>query len=205
VSHSVRRGGAGQGSSRGRALPQKDEPCDTSTVSDWGENLYGNPCHECGFGWAISRDEAIKSVVSTPRSYAQVLADADADGSERDPELTWSVGAYICHVGDNLRIWAERLEGVCRGASPMVASYDEGLLAVARAYEGIAIEAAMWSLERAVEEWKRAVEEDSAAGLVLVHPDRGQQSLLDVVRSNAHDAFHHQWDIERAIRAGSRS
>jgi hypothetical protein len=26
-----------------------------------------------------------------------------------------------------------------------------------------------------------------------------------VVRSNAHDAFHHQWDIERSIRAGSRS
>jgi hypothetical protein len=26
-----------------------------------------------------------------------------------------------------------------------------------------------------------------------------------VVRSNAHDAFHHQWDIQRSIRAGSRS
>lgn len=200
---SVRRGRAGQGKCKGRA--QKDVPRDTSTVSDWGENLYGDPCHECGFDWAISHDEAIKSVVNTPRSYAQVLADADADGSERDPELTWSVGAYICHVGDNMRIWAERLAGVCRGASSVVASYDEGLLAVARAYEGIAIEAAMWSLERAVEEWKRAVEEASVTDIVLVHPDRGQQSLVDVVRSNAHDAFHHQWDIQRSIRAGSRS
>jgi hypothetical protein len=180
-------------------------PRDTSTVSGWGENLYGDPCRECGFDWAISRDEAIKSVVNTPRSYARVLADAGADGSERDPELTWSVGAYICHVGDNLRIWAERLAGVCRGASPVVASYDEGLLAVARAYEGIAIEAAMWSLERAAEEWKRAVDECLVADIFLVHPDRGQQSLVDVVRSNAHDTFHHRWDIQRSVRPGPRS
>jgi hypothetical protein len=34
---------------------------------------------------------------------------------------------------------------------------------------------------------------------VLVHPERGPQLLVDVVRSNAHDAFHHQWDIQRAL------
>ena len=29
-----------------------------------------------------------------------------------------SVAEYVCHVGDNLRIWAERLMGVVEGAPP---------------------------------------------------------------------------------------
>jgi HEAT repeat protein len=40
---------------------------------------------------------------------------------------------------------------------------------------------------------------------VLVHPERGLQSLVEVVRSNAHDAFHHQWDIQRALDGATRS
>jgi uncharacterized damage-inducible protein DinB len=178
---------------------------DTSPVSDWGPTLYGDPCRECGFEWTISSDSAIGLVGTMPRLYAQILANADADGSERDPELQWSVGAYVCHVGDNLRIWAERLEGVCRGASPVVAPYDESLLAAARSYAGVALEAALWSFERAAADWQLAVDDARSAGVVLIHPDRGEQSLDDVVRSNAHDAFHHRWDIQRSLRDSARS
>jgi hypothetical protein len=138
-------------------------------------------------------------VAAIPPTYARILADAKSDGTERSPELQWSAGAYVCHVGDNLRIWAERLEGVCRGAPPLVAPYDESLLAAARDYEGVALQAALWSLERAVGEWQRAVADAAAAGIGLIHPDRGEQSLVDVVRSNAHDARHHQWDIQRSL------
>ena len=175
------------------------------TGSGWGPHMYGNPCHQCGFEWNISRDGAIELVSTMPRLYAQILATAGSDGSERHPELRWSVGAYVCHVGDNLRIWAERLVGISRGAKSGVAAYDEGLLAAARAYEGIAIEGAIWSLERAAEAWRLAVEEAAGAGVVLIHPDRGEQSLVDVIRSNAHDAFHHQWDIQRSLRGGAHS
>lgn len=170
-------------------------------MSDWGPALYGNPCHGCGFDWGISADEAAELVGVMPGAYARILAEAGSDGSERSPELAWSARAYVCHVGDNLRIWAERLEGVCRGASPVVPPYDEGLLAVARSYEGVALPAALWSLERAVGEWQLAVADAGAAGagLRLIHPDRGEQTLIDVVRSNAHDAFHHRWDIQRSL------
>jgi len=108
-------------------------------------------------------------------------------------------------VGDNLRIWAERLVGISRGASPAVPRYDEALLAEARVYEDVALQGAIWSLERAAEDWQSAVDEATAAGVVLIHPDRGEQSLLDVIRSNAHDAFHHQWDIQRSIRGATGS
>lgn len=177
-----------------------DEP---QTKRNWGPVLYGNPCHQCGFDWNISREAAIGLVSTMPKLYARILAAAGSDGSERDPELQWSARAYVCHVGDNLRIWAERLVGVSRGASPAVAGYDEARLAEARAYEGVSLPGAIWSLERAAEDWRSAVEEATAAGVVLIHPDRGEQSLLDVVRSNAHDAFHHQWDIQRSIRGAT--
>jgi DinB superfamily len=175
------------------------------TVRNWGPVLYGNPCHECRFDWNISREAAIGLVATMPKLYAQILAAAGSDGSERDPELQWSAGAYVCHVGDNLRIWAERLVGISRGAAPAVAPYDEALLGEARVYDRVALEGAIWSLERAAADWQSAVDEATAAGVVLIHPDRGEQSLLDVVRSNAHDAFHHQWDIQRSLQGNALS
>ena len=39
--------------------------------------------------------------------------------------------------------------------------------------------------------------------VTLVHPERGEQTLIDVVRSNAHDAYHHGWDIKWSLQAGA--
>jgi hypothetical protein len=37
---------------------------------------------------------------------------------------------------------------------------------------------------------------------MLVHRDRGEQSVEEVVRGgNVHDAVHYLWDIERSIAA----
>jgi hypothetical protein len=47
--------------------------------------------------------------------------------------------------------------------------------------------------------WQQAVGLTRRTGIVLIHPERGGQSLADVVLSNAHDAFHHQRDIERSL------
>lgn len=124
-----------------------------------------------------------------------------ATGYERHPDLGWSVTEYIAHVADNLRIWAERLGGVAGGAPPDVGAYNENELADARNYEAIPLPSALWSLSRSVADWKEAVGLSSRVGTVLVHPERGEQSLSDVVHSNAHDAFHHRWDIERTLEA----
>jgi hypothetical protein len=35
--------------------------------------------------------------------------------------------------------------------------------------------------------------------VVFVHQERGEQTILDVARTNAHDAFHHGWDIGRSF------
>ena len=71
--------------------------------------------------------------------------------------------------------------------------------AEARVYKEVPVEAALWSLTHAVREWREAMELATEGGVVVVHPDRGPQSVIDVSRTNAHDAYHHEWDIRRSL------
>jgi hypothetical protein len=166
-------------------------------MSSWGVAVYGHPCRQCGYRWDVSAADARGTVADLPATYGEVLA--GARGDERHPDLAWSVAEYVCHVGDNLRIWAERLMGVARGAPPLVGGYDETALAEARNYPSIPLAAALWSLGRSVDDWVDAVDRSPSTGVVLVHPDRGGQTLVEVMASNAHDAVHHRWDIERSL------
>ena len=158
-------------------------------MHDWGASTYGEPCGQCGFSWTIDTDEAVAMVVGLAARYGSLLE--GATGDEQHPRLAWSVSAYVCHVADNLRIWAERLAGIAAGADGHVGAYDESLLGRARHYESIPLVAALWSLTTAVEDWSDVVGRSRRVGPVLVHPERGEQTLADVVVSNAHDAFHH--------------
>ncbi len=167
-------------------------------MNDWGPSTYGQPCRECDFDWALALQGAGAGMRALATSYRDLLR--GASGREQHPDLSWSSAAYVSHVADNLRIWTERLQGIAAGASRRVGSYDENELAVARNYETIPLPAAMWSLQLSMAEWVRAVEAASPKGTVLVHPERGEMDLLDIVAANTHDAQHHLWDIERTLR-----
>ena len=101
----------------------------------------------------------------------------------------------------HLRIWAERLAGASTapGVASVLAAYDENRLAGARVYEAVPIAGALWSLRRAVGDWLDAVTLATAQRTVLVHPERGEMTVGDVARSNAHDAYHHARDVERIL------
>jgi hypothetical protein len=166
-------------------------------MSAWGVATFGDPCRQCGYRWSITEDEAVATVHDTAADFERVLS--DVDGSRRHPDLVWPIVAYVCHVADNLRIWAERLAGLAAGAGRPVAPFDQDDLARARRYDEIALPGALWSLQRAVGDWTDAVDLAQRAGVTLTHPDRGTQSLLDVVRTNAHDTAHHRFDVQRII------
>ena len=166
-------------------------------MSEWAVALYGDPCRGCGYRWTIGNGDAVIMVSEVPATFGRVLA--GATGKERHPDLAWSASAYVSHVADNLRIWAERLAGVTAGAPPDVGGYDQDGLAEARGYQHIPLQAAQWSLSRSVAGWLQAVGQARTHGIVLIHPERGGQSLSDVVLANAHDAFHHRLDIERSL------
>jgi hypothetical protein len=85
-----------------------------------------------------------------------------------------------------------------------VHGYDEQKLALARHYDGIPLEPALWSLGRAVSDWCDAVARSPRSGVIMVHPERGELTLTDVVVSNAHDGLHQCWDIETSLGRAER-
>lgn len=167
-------------------------------MSEWGRATFGDPCAECGFDWDVSTSEVRALVGGLPVRLGVLLS--GATGEERHPALGWSVAGYVAHVGDNLRIWAERLVQVTRGGSRVVADYDENALARARVYDALGLAGVLWSLERSTRDWVAAVER-APAGLTLEHTERGVIALDDVVKTSGHDALHHEWDIERTLGA----
>lgn len=168
-------------------------------MSVWGRDTFGEPCRECGYSWSITPANAISLIEGAPARLHEALA--EARGDERHPDLGWPVVGYVTHVADNLRIWAERIVGITNGATTAVAGYDENELARARRYEQISLPAALWTLDRSVRDWLDAVHA-APPDLVMNHPDRGTLSLReDVIRTNAHDVAHHEWDIARSLTA----
>jgi hypothetical protein len=129
--------------------------------------------------------------------YADLLA--GTDGRARHPDLQWDAGGYVCHVTDNLRIWAERLAGAACGGGTAVPGYDADLLGRARGYNLVPVEGALWSLRRAGQNWVDALALAEPSDVVLRHAGRGEQRVADVISNNAHDAFHHGWDIQRSL------
>jgi hypothetical protein len=167
-------------------------------VESWGADLYGDPCGGCGYGWSLTPQEAIRVVEGLPTRFRELLN--TCTGHERRPDLAWDPTAYVCHVVDNLRTWAEGLAAGTRLSGEVgVPGYDPDLLAEARRYHKIAPAAALWSLERAVAAWLESVTAALDQGVVLQHAARGIQRAEDVARNNAHDAYHHAWDIERIL------
>jgi len=168
----------------------------------WGPALYGDPCRECGFGWQITPDEAIEIVAGFPGDFSRLLK--GTDGSQRHTDLSWSASAYVCHVADNLRIWAERLAGARLSGVLEVPGYDQDLLGQARHYNEVALGAALWSLTNAVEIWQESVRAALASHVVLNHATVGRMTTADVARATAHDGSHHVWDVSRIVDAASR-
>jgi hypothetical protein len=166
-------------------------------VDKWGAPLYGDPCRECRFTWATGQAGSVALMRDMPDAIEELVS--DAIGTERLPGLGWNVCGYIAHMTDNTRIWAERLVAVARGADAHVVPYDPDLLAEARYYNEIALQGATWSFRIAVANWLAAVEEAELSAIVMLHSVRGAMELVDVVASNAHDAFHHRWDVARIL------
>lgn len=166
-------------------------------MDNWGASLYGEPCRQCGFTWSAGLAGAVSLMRGIPDAIDELVK--GATGAERLPDLGWNVSGYIAHMTDNTRIWSERLIAVARGADAHVVPYEPDLLAESRHYNDVALEGARWSLRIAVDGWLAAVTEAELAGVVILHSERGEMELFDVVASNAHDAHHHRWDLTRIL------
>ena len=175
-----------------------------SPVDAWGARLYGDPCGTCGYAlWGSDVETCVGVVFEMLPMYAE-LAER-WDGSERHPDLGWSVAGYVSHVADNLRIWAERIEGVAAGDDAQVPGYNQDVLSEARQYDDIGIHSALWSLRNAAHCWQSAISCGVALDITLIHERQSSQSTLDIARNNAHDVFHHLWDIRQILAVAGAS
>ena len=168
-------------------------------MNTWGVNTYGNPCRECGFDWSTPAEAAAALIADMPNRYAMLLQ--GQDGSRRHPDLTWSVVAYVCHVGDNLRIWAERMRSSVDADQVHIQAYDQDALASVRGYERIPLATALWTFSHTVDMWLEAYSAAANRDPTFIHSERGPQTLSDLVLSNCHDVVHHEWDIRRSLAA----
>lgn len=160
-------------------------------MEPWGARLFGDPCRECGFGWSMTAEQALSWMQGAPNLFA--AATRAAQGTERG--AGWSVREYVSHVGDNLRQWAERVQGARLTGRVDVAGYNPDELALARGYASVPLEAALWSMQLSVEAWLQVLRSAMAERLVLQHSTRGLQRAEDIIRNNTHDAHHHLWDV----------
>ncbi|MGH9019913.1 MAG: hypothetical protein ACRDV0_02730, partial [Acidimicrobiales bacterium] len=124
-------------------------------------------------------------------------------GDARCPELDWCASAYVLHVTDNLRLHAERMAASARGGEYLFRGVDQDEVAVARGYDVVPIEGALWSLASVLGPYLDAYREAAAADVGLPHETRGAQRAIDVLRGNTHDAHHHAWDLGRIRSANA--
>ena len=169
-------------------------------MTTWGAGFYGDPCRECGYEWTISPEDATALILDAPRRFSELLD--GADGSVRHRDLTWSVKAYVSHVADNLRGWAERIRSGTAAGQTLLRPVDPDAMAAIRGYEHMPLETALWSLQHSANIWADAIAGSGGSDIEFTHPTRGQQSLAELVLTVAHDTAHHEWDIRRSL-AGS--
>jgi hypothetical protein len=153
-------------------------------------------CEECGFSWLTEGEQALSLVEGAPARFADLLSRGDATIVVSVD--VWSPSAYVWHVGDLVRAWAERLH--CLGVDPDApwAGFDPDELAAARHYDALPQAAGPWSLARSVDALTAALEDvDLAVG--FDHPEWGHGTVADALRWLAHEVVHHDLDVRRGI------
>lgn len=151
-------------------------------------------CPQCGADWVRAGGATRRIIAGAADRYGALLADGEEQ--EREPGV-WSPTAYTVHVGDWLRIWAERLVAVAAEPDRPLPSLDQDVLAAARAYEEVSEAAALHVLASGAREVLEVAER--IGPVVLEHPDFGAGDTEAILSWLAHEVDHHAWDV-RCLR-----
>lgn len=161
---------------------------------------YGDPCRRCGFVWTLDRQTARELVEgASDRLSAVRRAPAELRTSS---DGAWGAAGYIAHLADTFRIWAVRLAAASLDPGAVIAPYDEGLLGDVIGYDRASLEASLWALDRAVEDW-RAARSLAKTNVRLKHPEQGSLTADGAQTILAHEVHHHTMDIWAALIPGA--
>lgn len=158
---------------------------------------FGDPCRGCEYAWSLGPDACAILVSGAPARFRALVAD---NPSAIHPALGWNATAYVAHMADVLRIWAERVAATAIDRCARVVPYDEGHLGEVRGYNALSVSGApLWALERSAGDWIAAERLAELAGAVVHHPEQGRLMLDDVRRIMAHEVEHHAADLSLLV------
>jgi len=158
----------------------------------------GGKCEQCGFDWRIPVEDAQRVIADAPRVCGEMLASERERARTSPAPGVWSPSAYVWHMADAMGVWAERLVALKEDPGVPLVGFDQDDLGEVRGYDRLSTAAGLWAFERRVADWEQALA-NIDLGYEIDHPDFGPLTVADVVRWMAHDLYHHEKDIERAL------
>jgi hypothetical protein len=157
-------------------------------------------CPQCGFSWSMPVGDAIALVADAPTLFGEVATRPDA--TTRPEPGVWSPAEYAWHMVDVLRIGTERLWTAMIDPDAGIPCWDENALAAVRRYSALSPRVGVRALGDAVRSWREAAAQISPQATVE-HAEFGTISAADIIRRNAHEAYHHARDIGDGFSAES--
>lgn len=142
--------------------------------------------------------DAREAIARAPDRYIELLA--DRDGMAPAADGGWNATAYVWHLTDLARSWAERWVQVRTDPGSLLVGWDPDELAEARGYRALPTAPATWAMRDAVSAFLGRCDEVDL-GASFEHGDWGRGSVADGIRWLGHEFTHHQLDVdERAVR-----
>lgn len=145
------------------------------------------------------RDPA-KVIAKTPRKLMKLLDDLSDDQIESRPAPgKWSLRETMAHLADCEIAWAWRLRYVYGEKSPVIQPFDQD--SWAKMYKNYSLAEAMGCF-KALRKWNVAFVsglKDADMKKVVVHPERGEETLWTIVRIMAGHDLHHLNALEKTL------
>lgn len=154
-------------------------------------------CPECGYRWNTDPHEAVALVASGPQRIERTLE--GRNGMARVADGSWNATAYVWHLADLARSWAERWVQIEHEPGSLLVGFDPDELASSRGYRSLPTEPGLWALRTSV---AQLVDTTGRVGFdtVFEHGDWGTGTVRDAMIWLGHEFHHHEQDI--AKRAG---
>lgn len=154
-------------------------------------------CVTCGWTWSTAGADALAAIAGAPDRYVELLD--GRDGMAPAADGGWNATAYLWHLTDLARSWAERWVQVRAMPGSLLAGWDPDVLAEARNYRALPTAPAQWALSDAVSSFVGQCNRVDP-GASFEHGDWGRGTVEDGIRWLAHEFVHHQLDVdERAV------
>ena len=128
-----------------------------------------------------------------PRWHEAALLE-NRDGMVAPDDGGWNATAYLWHLTDLARSWAERWVQISETPGSRLVGWDPDELAEVRGYRSLPTSAGVWALRSAVETFVE-VTAMVALDTPFEHGDWGTGDVADGLRWLGHEFHHHETDV----------